>query len=337
MDRPRPPLPFARIRRPLTTIALSCALGATSLATPSTARAEGDPAQARELYKKGKKAYDDGNLREAYEAYLAAWKLQKSFDIAGNLAGIELETARYRDAAEHLKFALANLPVSGDADKRRARIESLLRDAKKQIGTLTIKVTPDVAQVSVDGRALSRAEVEGEVFVDAGDHVVSATAQDHAPAEQKIRAAKGALVPVTLTLARGSAPVATPSPGPSPIAVAGFITSGLGLAAGTALAIVSKTKADAADTQFQALEKKGPNACAGASPSDVCKALHDARASRDTFANAALWTFVGATAVAGGTLAYTLLAPRAAAKASAVTALPVVSSQGGGLWLKGSF
>ena len=344
MDCPRPPVPSARsLRRASAAVALALALGiaAPAGATPGApvAPAGGDPAQARDLYKKGKKAYDDGNIREAYEAYVAAWKLQKTFDIAGNLAAVEMETARYRDAAEHLQFALTNLPVSGDADKRRSRIESLLRDAKKQIGTFQIKVTPDFAQVSVDGHALTSAERAAEVFVDPGDHVVSATAQDHAPLEHKVHIGKGEWLPVALSLPVGGSAHLPPSAGPRPLTVAGFIASGLGLAAGTALAIVSKTKADAAETQFDALAAKGPTACAGPSPSDVCKALHDARASRDTFANAAVWTFVGATAIAGGTLVYTLLAPRSAPKAPSggISALPTVSPRGGGLIVTGSF
>lgn len=118
----------------------------------------------------------------------------------------------------------------------------------------------------------------------------------------------------------------------------GFVIAGLGLGVGTALAIVSKIKADDAGTQLAALQSKGPNACAGASPSPACVALHDARVGRDTFADAALWTFIGAGVVTAGTLVYTFAFPRSpAAKSTAISTVPIVAPGGGGLLVSGEF
>jgi hypothetical protein len=336
------PLPPAA-RRAAVAGALAVAVASFAprpVAAAPQAQTAADAAKARELHAKGKQAYQAGDVRGAYEAYSAAWALTKTFDIAANLGAVELATARFRDAAEHLTYALAHLPISGDGDKQRPALIKLLEDAKKQIGTLTIKVSVDRAAVTLDGRALGESPLPDEIFVDPGDHVIAATAPTFAPAEQKLNVMKGASIPVVITLkpVEVAPPPVTPPAGPSPITVAGFITAGLGLGVGTALAIVSKIKSDDAGTQLAALESKGPNACAGAAPSPACVALHDARAGRDTFANAALWTFVGAGVVTAGTLVYTFAIPRSpAAKPAAISAVPVVTPGGGGLLVSGAF
>lgn len=343
MLRLRPPLLARAPHLAALVAALLIAAAAPPPAEAAPPAPQGDAvSKARDLFKKGMKAYEAGHLPDAYESFTAAWALQKSYDIAGNLASVEMATARYRDAAEHLRFALQNLPPSGSSDKQRGYLSDLLRDARKQIAVLDIKASVAGAKITVDGRELGAGEPADEVFVEAGDHVITATAPDHQPAEQKLRAEKGATRTVSLTLVKSRAeapPPPPPSPGPSPITLAGFITAGAGLVAGTTLAIVSRTKADDADTQLAALRAQGPNACAGPSPGAACEALHDARRSRDTFANAALWSFVGAGVVAAGTLVYTLRAPRGSPSRStaSVSAAPVAFPGGGALLVKGSF
>ena len=64
-----------------------------------------------------------------------------------------------------------------------------------------------------------------------------------------------------------------------------------------------------------------------------------ARSSEATFANAALWTFVAATAVGAGTLVYSLAVPRPppAVKAGQALVVPVLGPGAGGVLLKGAF
>ena len=42
-------------------------------------------AQSRAYFDQANKLYDDGKYPEAEQAYLAAWNLTKSYDVAGNL------------------------------------------------------------------------------------------------------------------------------------------------------------------------------------------------------------------------------------------------------------
>src|SRR5687768_5983009 len=65
--------------------------------------------RANNLFKKGKQAYEEGKDQESYRLLREAWSLRKSSVIAANLALIETELGKYRDAAEHYSFALKNL------------------------------------------------------------------------------------------------------------------------------------------------------------------------------------------------------------------------------------
>lgn len=352
-------------------VALALGLGlGLGVAAPGVAAAQGGPvaqptpsadvaARARDLFKKGRQEFDQGHMGAAYESYLAAWELQKSYDIAGNLASLEMETARYRGAAEHAAYALANLPTSS-TDAQRGFLDKVLKDAKKQIVTVTIRVNVERAAVTVDGHVVGESPLKGEVYVDAGDHVIAATAPDRLPAQDKLHAEKGTASLIMLTLALpgggvggigaaggggGASPLSAIT-SPRPLVVAGFITAGVALAAGGGLAILSNVKSDDASLKSTAVAKAHPGApgfCHANKARQECADLHAAWAGRTTFANASFWTFVGAGVVAGGTLAYGLLSPRAgvappgAPRAATFRAVPVVLPEGGALLVTGTF
>ena len=78
----------------------------------------------------------------------------------------------------------------------------VLADAKKQIVTVTIRVNVERAAVTVDGRVLGESPIKGEVYIDAGDHVIVASAPDFPPAQEKLHAEKGGASLILLTLAK---------------------------------------------------------------------------------------------------------------------------------------
>src|SRR5262245_9046475 len=129
MKRPRLPSPMiapSRVAALLAALAFGVALSPDAAAQPE---------KSRELFRKAMKEYEQGKTREAYEDYRAAWEAQKSYDIAGNLANVEVELARYRDAAEHATYALANFPPVG-TEKARQILQDLLKEARSKIGTI---------------------------------------------------------------------------------------------------------------------------------------------------------------------------------------------------------
>jgi hypothetical protein len=345
----RPPSSAASPRRAAIAAALALAAAALSL-PPSTALAQDNVQKVKELHKKGQKAFDAANYPAAYDAYLAAWNLQKSYDIATNLAQSEVETKRFRDAAEHLTYALANLPVAGKADQLRASIQAVLDRAKKEIGVITVRVDVPGATVTLDGRPLGTAPLQEEIFVDPGDHVLGATTPDRVAPEQKVHLDKGGTSLVMLTLEKKTpvAPRPTPSTGPRPLTIAGASAAGAAAVAVVPLAALAKAKGDTASSLRAEL---GANGCA-ASASTKCQDLHSALKAHDAFANAALWAGVGAAVLGAGTLVYTLVAPAGAGPQAApspgapspgapvkqgVSVVPIFSAGGGGILVHGTF
>jgi hypothetical protein len=327
------------------------ALGA-SAAEPRPAGAQppvvqGDSARARELFMKGREEYGRGRLPEAYALFIDAWRLQRSFDVAANLALVEKQLTRYREAAEHAAYAQANLPL-GATDAQRKTVQETLSSARALVGTVTLKVSIDHASVTVDGQPVGESPFALEIFVEPGSHTFVAQAPGCDPVKDSVRADKGTAHLLTLTFTKcGDTPPKPPlvvPAGPRPLTVAGLVVTGVGLGLGAAFAILSKVKSDQADQTLQGIEAKtsnNPNACAGSSPpfAGDCNTLYDQRRGHDTFANAAIGTFVAAGVVGVGTLVYVFAFPPAPApvKAGQARVIPVVGPGAGALVVKGAF
>jgi hypothetical protein len=306
------------------------------VATPTTAVASPEPAvsaagaaKSRDLFRKAAREYQQGNSRGAYEDYLAAWALQKSYDIAGNLANVEIELARYCEAADHASYALEHLPPTATA-RQRGFLETVLAEAKKHIATLTIVVNVDGAAITIDGKAVGTAPFPGEVFVEPGAHALSATVPDVGTGQQTVYAESGRTYAVALTVRaplpvpKDLPPVAPPLPppppprspsGPSSLVVGGLFVGGVGLVAGAALAVGAAVVGGSADTTRANLLAQGVARCAGSPLPSGCATLLDQSSQRDTLANASVVAFVGGTAVAAGTLVYFFVTKDAPSKA----------------------
>src|ERR1700679_4224184 len=84
----------------------------TTGGTPTPPAIDGDTlARQRQLFDQGTKLLDQKKLDEAELACLAAWKLKKSFDLAGNLGTLEADLKKWRTAAEFLAYALREFPA----------------------------------------------------------------------------------------------------------------------------------------------------------------------------------------------------------------------------------
>ena len=324
-----------------------CAAPLPAHAAPQAPGGEG--ARAHDLFTKGREEYAKGHLPEAYAQFIEAWTLQKSPDVAANLALVENKLARWREAAAHATYALANLP-DGASDAQRRIVQEALEAAKKHVGTITLRVSIEHAAVTVDHEPLGESPLTAEIFLDPGTHTLSAAAPGCEPARDTVAAKAGSTHLITLTLGKcaggnrdgnrdGKPPLVEEPKGLRPITIGGIATTGVGLGLGAAFAIMSAVKGNDASSAASNLGSS-PTACAGANAtSSGCKSLHDALSAHDTFASAAVWTFVGAAAVGAGTLIYTFVVPRppAAPKSAGVQVIPVAGPGGGGVMLKGAF
>jgi hypothetical protein len=309
------------------------------LASSAAAQAPADPADA--LFRQGNALYKEQKWSEAREAYAGAWKLKRAHDIAANLAYAELKLGRFRDAAEHLAFAVRVWPPTGKSDKREFAVERL-QLARKEVGALRVAVDVPRAEVLVDGVVVGEAPLEGEVFVEAGSHVVEARLAGYETATQRVEAAKGSAQEVALAMVAVKAeppPVVVVAPtGPNRgVLIAGGVIGGVALVTGAIFAGLSNSKAKDADDEHTALAMTGPTPCAGASgASTACTDIVAAANAKRTFANASFWSFVGAGMVGTGTLIYALAIPKSATPA-ALRVLPAAGPQGAGIEIGGAW
>lgn len=341
-------------------LAATIALSTPVLSQPSPNITDA-AAQADEHFRKGKELLKDGKKLEAREEYLAALKLKKSYDVAGNLGSLELLLKMPRDAAEHLAFAVRNYASSGTTPEQLEKAKQKLAEAKKQVGTVRVAVSVDGAEVLVDGVSVGRAPLDGEVFVEPGARVLEARLAGYEPARQSVQAEKGAEQAMTLTLAQSAPKVATtatssasvpptasgvpsappikeePRGGPNKtIVIAGGATAGAALIAGVVFTVVANGKAsDAAQQRMKVFHTYGSEAC-GPHPNTDCQMLHGFMSDQATYSNVALSSFIGAGAVGVATAIYVLATRRSTTKTGVRTA-PVLTGSGAGVIVGGTW
>src|SRR3954470_11510970 len=127
------------------------AFGICTWAAPERALAQtsaAETARVTELFKSGKVAFAKGDMAEAERLFAEALAMRKSSDIAANLAQSELEQQKYRKAAEHFSWALANLLPSA-SDAQRKAVETGLSRARAEVAALRLEIKPDGSDVLV--------------------------------------------------------------------------------------------------------------------------------------------------------------------------------------------
>jgi tetratricopeptide (TPR) repeat protein len=297
---------------------------------PTTAAPDSPEARAADLFRRANKLYDAGKFAEAETLYREAWALSKSWDIACNLGAVELDLGKHRDAAEHLAYALREYPAGGKQTQRQA-LQERLQEARAHVGTLRVRVNVEGAEVSINGTSIGKTPLPPEVFVNPGAVAIDVRSDGYEPAKKTTEAKKGEAQDITITL--------TPKPRPS-VAPA-FVLGGLaivGVGVGTGLMVASNDKAnDAAKRLDQLVGTYGAKPCDNPAASSECTTTADTLRARDTLGNAAIGAFVGSGVAAAAGLGYWLITRREPTKTGRVQALPVVSSNAGGVVVLGSF
>lgn len=155
--------------------------------TPTGAKAvEHVTARAIEMYQQANTLYLNQQFAEAYELYKAAWSLRPNYKVAGNLGNCEYDLHKYRDAAEHLAFALRENPEQGIAATRTYFAERLA-DATRYVGTVEVEVdNAAVAELFIGKKHVGNFPEANRIYVEPGSHIISArnrTASDFLPIE----------------------------------------------------------------------------------------------------------------------------------------------------------
>lgn len=328
---------------------------------PATASKPTATARAEAAYKEGVRLGSEKKWPEAEIAFREAWTLNPTVDVAYNLGSVEYRLGKYRDAAEHLSFALRTWPLMEAMAKQRPLAEQRLKESRTFLGSLTIMVDVANAEVFVDGQAAGKAPLPGEVFVTSGGpHTVEAKAEGYGAAKETFSIEKGATRTIDLKLSplpksnglkpiepagpgdggpqtppEGNGGKATVEGGPSkPLIIAGIASSAVLVGAGAVFAIVSSVNASEAEKQRTATVKPGMNPCLAQPLTVDCASIRDSLTAKDTFGNLSVFSFVLGGTAAVGTVVYALVAPKSKPK-SGVNAVPVVSANAGGVVITG--
>jgi hypothetical protein len=341
-------------------LAAVCSLSAPAFSQPKTSGAD-DAQQADEHFRKGKELVNAGRLKEARDEYLAAFRLRRSYDVAGNLGSVESSLGMPRDAAEHLSFAIHNYAASGTTPEQLERAKSKLVEAERQVGTVKLSVNVDGAEVLVDGKSVGRAPLGDDVFVDVGERTIEARLAGYESAKQTIKIAKAQALPVKLMLVIASPPVpmasASASAGRPPVpsgstapllpppsrrsSAPGFVLGGVGLAAavtGVVLLAVSSSKLGEAQTLGKTIDAAGGYCFAsGSNLSEKCNELHSTTKEVATLHDAGVGVLIGGGALAVAGVAYLLWPSPKAAPSASFHVAPAITPTAQGLLVEGSF
>lgn len=304
-----------------------------------------ETSRSTELFKNGKAAFARGDMAEAEKLFGQALAIRKSSDIAANLAQSELEQQKFRQAAEHFQWALANLLPSA-SDQQRKAVETGLARSRAEVAVLRLDIKPEGADVLVGQQNLGKSPVVGGVFVDAGEVIVTVRHDGFVPIDKRVLVPKGTEQAIEITMLKKDEPAAANAPGTSGIdsgltPAAGsdsaqpppvdqgshksltpaFIASGVavvGVVAGVVLTVTAGSKENKADLNLANLQASSGNAnpCdpnhTDAKYAGDCNDLHERRQSVDTFRNLGIGSFVvgGAAALAAGYFFWDAMAHR---------------------------
>jgi hypothetical protein len=309
-----------------------CAItSALLLASPALGAQPAAPAgSAVVLYEEGVKLAEKKDYQAAEAKFVAAWAIQRSYDVAANLGEVEMQLGKPADAAGYFTYALANFPLGGKSQTREW-ITGRLNEAKSKIFTLTLDVGVPGAEVRINGKSAGKAPIADALFVPAGACTIDVTAPDYQPWSRKIPAAAGGSEKVRVDLAK-----------PPRSILPGAVAGGVGVAslvAGVVLHVISTDKFEQARGLSEQIKSGSPDHCRPTGPNPLCADLKSTAETSDALYGPSIALLVGGSllvAAGGAYLGYTLWAPSspAAGAGPRVTALGV---RGAGFFVQGSF
>ena len=146
-----------------------------------TARA-GEKEEARKHYDRAIGLVDDGQLPVAIIEFQRSYDLTKNYSVLYNLGQVFVSLAKPVEAINAYQRYLAEggkkIPAA-----RRTEVEREIALQKARVATLSFHILPDGATIRVDGSEVGKAPTIESLVVGIGEHVVSATAEGHEPAE----------------------------------------------------------------------------------------------------------------------------------------------------------
>lgn len=151
----------------------------TSVAAPRFVGAQpaADDGAYRATIDEAVREFGAGRFEEARALFKRAHELSPNARTLRGLGMTAFELRAYVQAIRELQAALDDKrkPLEGDL---RSRVEALLAKSRKFVGVLRLELEPRNASVLIDGKPPTF-EDDGSLLLDAGTHVISATAPKH--------------------------------------------------------------------------------------------------------------------------------------------------------------
>jgi hypothetical protein len=327
----------------------------------SRAWAQGTPVSAqqdrtRTLFRQAATAFSAGKSDEARKLLLEAWNIRRTYDVAAALGQAELDLKLYRDAAEHLAYAVENF-VPAESAQSLEELKRDLRTAKAHVAEVRVNVVNGAgADVFANNIKLGAAPLAANVFLDPGSYRLEARrdAQPIARSERKFDENGSYTVDLVVPASAAnsvSSGLSTSPEAPNstttdrPNWTPTLVTGGLALVAlgiGTGFAIdASSARSDMDDKLKEAQATFGEsNPCAPGRGMDsgLCSDLRNLDDRRGHSRTAATVSFVaGGVFAAAAVGTYFLWADKPAALKSSASLAASVGDGGARLLFQGSF
>lgn len=201
------------VKRASTWLALAClAAGSHALAAEPSAE---DIARARPVYTQALELYNDGAFDAALVEFEKAYAIAPSYRLLYNIA---LVNAQLNDFAQALRAYRRYLEEGGkkvDA-KRRAEVEREIKKLESRVAEITLSVSVDGAEVSVDDLPVGTSPLGGPLLVNSGRRKLSAAKAGHTPVSRVLVVSGGTTSELSLELRPTASPPSGDGPKPSP-------------------------------------------------------------------------------------------------------------------------
>lgn len=262
---------------------------------------------AADLHNQARAALREGDYGTCFAKSRAAWAIHEHPQVAAIHADCAARSGRDLDAVHFAQIALGAIskgPVHN-------RMTEVVAASGSKVGRLTVALAPADATLTVDG-APAQLDRERGLYLEPGDHDVTAKGDGYAPVTKTVTATAGETTAITLrltplTAAGGggqggispSGPPSTPGDGDSPSVplwatlTVGAFTVGAFTAAGVLHGLHDAEVDDVARLGEQL--GPSPSACAGSAPPAACADKADAIGRVENLSN-----WAGAMYVVGG-------------------------------------
>ncbi len=303
---------------------LSCVGAALALPRAAKAQEPGAPAAedpkvaAHAHFDKGLAASNDQRFGEAAVEFQKAYELWPDFRVLYNIGKVRVALGRFAEAVDAFE---AYLEKGGDAlpPERKQEVRDAIAAQQAHVAIVTVHVSPDGAEIRVDGKLVGLSPLAAPVRVTEGKHTVEAMLPNRPVQLRELELPGASTVDVVLDFPVAATLVA-PAPAPSaavlvdkpPVGEAprhsravGYGVAATGLVAtvvGSILAYQGATDANAARARLVDAAMPAPPASPDVTKYDAAKRSFDDAKTRNQLG----WALVGfgaAALVAGGALA----------------------------------